>query len=66
MSENFAAFEYKTQEEILTVIKFLTSVLSTTGMQMLEIVSPNHLMAQLHAPSHSAVSLSCLFVWVEY
>ena len=53
MSENFASFEYKTQEEALTVIKSLTSVLSTEGMQLMEILSPSHLLAQLHGPNHS-------------
>jgi len=53
MAENFAAFDYKTQEEVLTVIKYLTSVLSTTGMQLLEIISPSHLLSHLHAPSLS-------------
>ena len=53
MAENFAAFDYKTQEEVLTVIKYLTNVLSTTGMQLLEIVSPSHLLTHLHAPSQS-------------
>ncbi|KAF8968942.1 hypothetical protein BDZ97DRAFT_1797116 [Flammula alnicola] len=48
MAENFAAFDYKTQEEVLTVIKYLTSVLSTTGMQLLEIISPSHLLTHLH------------------
>ncbi|KAJ3516976.1 hypothetical protein NLJ89_g794 [Agrocybe chaxingu] len=51
MAENFAAFDYKTQEEVLTVIKYLTNVLSTTGMQLLEIVSPSHLLSQLHTGS---------------
>lgn len=50
MSENFAAFDYKTQEEVLTVLKYLTAVLSTTGMQLVETLSPSHLLAQLHAP----------------
>ena len=53
MAENFASFEYKTQEEALTVIKSLTSVLSTEGMQLMEILSPSHLLAQLHGPNHS-------------
>lgn len=48
MAENFASFEYKTQEELLTVIKSLTAVLSTAGMQLVEILSPSHLLAQLH------------------
>ncbi|KAH9923582.1 hypothetical protein B0H21DRAFT_765352 [Amylocystis lapponica] len=53
MAENFAAFDYKTQEEVLTVLKYLTAVLSTTGMQLVEALSPSHLLAQLHAPSQS-------------
>ncbi|KAI0754694.1 hypothetical protein C8Q80DRAFT_1094239 [Daedaleopsis nitida] len=48
MAENFASFEYKTQEELLTVIKSLTGVLSTAGMQLVESLSPAHLLAQLH------------------
>ncbi|KAL4249287.1 Sister chromatid cohesion protein [Abortiporus biennis] len=49
MAENFAAFEYKTIEEVLTVIKSLTSVLSTTGSQMVELLSPSHLLKELHS-----------------
>ena len=62
MAENFATFEYKTQEEVLTVIKFLTNILSTTGMQVLEILSPSHLLTHLrgsfrpHPPSQGALS----------
>lgn len=48
MAENFAAFDFKTQEEVLTVIKYLTAVLSTTGMQVVEQFSPSHLLTQLH------------------
>ncbi|KAF8636245.1 hypothetical protein AX17_003730 [Amanita inopinata Kibby_2008] len=51
MAENFATLEYKTQEEVLTVIKHLTTVLSTTGMQILEHISPSHLLAQLQSPT---------------
>ncbi|KAI0629898.1 hypothetical protein C8Q77DRAFT_1139118 [Trametes polyzona] len=51
MAENFASFEYKTQEEPLTVIKSLTAVLSTAGMQLVEMLSPSHLLTQLHAPT---------------
>lgn len=51
MAENFAAFDYKTHEEILTVLKLLTSVLSTSGMQLVEIFSPEHLLKQLHEPT---------------
>jgi cohesin loading factor subunit SCC2 len=48
MAENFSAFDYKTQEEVFTVIKYLTSVLSTTGMQLVEILAPSNLLTQLH------------------
>ncbi|KAJ3559315.1 hypothetical protein NM688_g422 [Phlebia brevispora] len=48
MAENFASFDYKTQEEVLTVLKYLTSVLSTTGSQIVELLSPSHLLTQLH------------------
>ncbi|KAG9017932.1 Sister chromatid cohesion protein 2 [Tulasnella sp. 427] len=40
MAENFSALDYKTQEEVLTVIKHLTSVLSTAGMQVYAVWSP--------------------------
>jgi cohesin loading factor subunit SCC2 len=50
MAENFSAFDYKTQEEVFTVIKYLTSVLSTTGMQLVEILAPSNLLTQLHGP----------------
>ena len=51
MAENFAAFDYKTQEEVLLVVKSLTNILSTTGMQCVEALSPGHLRAQLQAPT---------------
>ena len=47
MAENFASFDYKTQEEVLTVLKYLTSILSTAGSQIVEALSPSHLLAQL-------------------
>ncbi|KIJ60270.1 hypothetical protein HYDPIDRAFT_32393 [Hydnomerulius pinastri MD-312] len=50
MAENFATLDYKTQEEVLTVIKYLTSILSTSGMQLIDVISPSHLLAQLHEP----------------
>ena len=53
MAENFASFDYKTQEEVLTVAKSLTSVLSTTGMQVVESISPSHLLSQLRDDSHA-------------
>ncbi|KAJ3806212.1 hypothetical protein F5876DRAFT_80926 [Lentinula aff. lateritia] len=57
MGENFAAFEYKTQEEVLTVIKFLTAVLSTTGLHILEVLSPSHLLSELHTSPLTAQSI---------
>lgn len=56
MAENFATLDYRTQEEVITVIKHLTSVLSTAGMQVIDLLSPSHLLAQLHdtRPLHDA------------
>jgi cohesin loading factor subunit SCC2 len=54
MVENFSAFEYKTQEEVFTVMKFLTSVLSTAGMQLVEILSPSHLLSQLRPEAQNS------------
>lgn len=54
MVENLASLDYRTQEEVMTVIKYLTSVLSTTGMQLVEIISPSHLLAQLRAPGQAS------------
>jgi cohesin loading factor subunit SCC2 len=48
IAENICAFEYKSQEELFTIIKHLTAVLSTFGMQLVDIVSPADLLAQLH------------------
>ncbi|KAE9388872.1 hypothetical protein BT96DRAFT_1003780 [Gymnopus androsaceus JB14] len=53
MAENFSAFDYKTQEEVIMVIKFLTMVLSTTGSHLLEVLSPSHLLSNLHSLSGS-------------
>ncbi|KAG6336273.1 hypothetical protein ID866_2827 [Astraeus odoratus] len=50
MAENFATLDYKTQEEVLTIIKHLTSILSTFGMQLVDLISPSHLLSQLHEP----------------
>lgn len=62
MAENFSSFGYKTQEEVFTVIKYLTSVLSTAGMQLVEVLSPSHLLSQLRGhssmnslPTHTSV-----------
>ena len=43
MAENVSAFDYKTQEETLTVIRHLTSVLSVVGMALVETISPTTL-----------------------
>jgi hypothetical protein len=51
IAENFAAFDYKTRKEVLLVVKTLTNVLSTAGMQCVEALSPGHLRAQLQAPT---------------
>lgn len=48
MADNLACFEYKVQEDVLTVAKHLTSVLSTSGTQLVETVAPAHLLTQLH------------------
>ncbi|KAF9235171.1 hypothetical protein BU15DRAFT_51679 [Melanogaster broomeanus] len=58
MAENFATLDYKTQEEAFTVIKHLTSILSTSGMQLIEVISPSHLLAQLHEPQLQPPSLA--------
>jgi hypothetical protein len=34
---------------VFTVIKFLTTVLSTAGLHILEVLSPAHLLSELHA-----------------
>ncbi|KAG8687645.1 Sister chromatid cohesion protein 2, partial [Ceratobasidium sp. 395] len=39
IAENISALDYKTQEEILTVIRHLTHVLSVAGMHIVEILS---------------------------
>jgi len=60
MAENFSAFDYKTQEEVFIVIKHFTSILSTSGMQLVEILSPSHLLGQLHGqlPEHAQANVS--------
>lgn len=47
MVENFATFDYKSQEEVLMVVKTLISILSTSGMQLMETLSPSDLLDQL-------------------
>ena len=66
MAENFATFDYKTQEEVFTVIKSLTSVLSTTGMQLLEIISPSHLLTTLHGSSQPETTMPVESTTVGY
>lgn len=53
MAENLSALDYKTQEEVLTVIKHLTSVLSTAGMQVYAVWSP-----QVQPEAHNGDSSS--------
>ncbi|KAG8814407.1 Sister chromatid cohesion protein 2 [Serendipita sp. 401] len=48
--ENLSALEYKTQEEVLGVIRSAINVLSVAGMQMMEVLSPSDLMRQLGGP----------------
>lgn len=60
VAENFSAFDYKTQEEVFTVIKHLTSVLSTAGTQLVDKVSPSNLREQLVGSSHN-MNVVCVF-----
>lgn len=52
MAENVSAFDYKTQEETLTVIRHLTSILSVVGMALVETIAPTTLRDPAHAASH--------------
>ena len=38
MTENLSALEYKTQEEVLTVIRHITVVLSVSGVQVVDVL----------------------------
>jgi len=38
MAENLSALEYKTQEEVLTVIRHITAVLSVSGVQIVDVL----------------------------
>lgn len=38
MVENFASLEYKSQEEVLTVIRHTTSVLSVAGVYAIDVL----------------------------
>ncbi|KAK7469438.1 Sister chromatid cohesion protein 2 [Stygiomarasmius scandens] len=53
MAENFSALDYKTQEEVLTVIRYLTNILSTTGSHILEMLSPSHLLTSIRGPTNA-------------
>jgi cohesin loading factor subunit SCC2 len=58
MAENFSAFDYKAQEEVLTILKHLTSVLSTAGMQLLAVLSPSHLLTQLGSQGNIVTAMA--------
>jgi cohesin loading factor subunit SCC2 len=60
MAENFATFDYKTQEEVFTVIKHLTSILSTAGMQLVEILSPSNLLSQLRGSTETMATVNAV------
>ncbi|KAI5117240.1 hypothetical protein M0805_001558 [Coniferiporia weirii] len=47
MVENFASFDYRSQEEVLIVVKTLTRELAETGALLVERIAPNNLMIQL-------------------
>lgn len=47
MAENFASFEYRTQEEVLTVLKTLTRELAGTGALLVERIAPGNMLDQL-------------------
>ncbi|EJD50599.1 hypothetical protein AURDEDRAFT_182486 [Auricularia subglabra TFB-10046 SS5] len=55
MAENLATLDYKTLEEVLTIIRHLTSVLSVAGMQLVEVISPSNLLRQLHGDAEVAL-----------
>lgn len=61
MAENISAFDYKTQEEVLTVIRHLTSVLSVVGMAVVETISPTTLNAQTSSVVEVGFSSGNLF-----
>lgn len=52
MAENFSSFDYRTQEEVMTVVKTLTRELAETGALLVERIAPGNLLAQLR-PSQS-------------
>ena len=51
MAENFATLEYKLVEEVLQVVKLLTGVLSTLGMQCMHNLQPEGLAGLLNEPN---------------
>ena len=61
MVENVASLDYRTQEEVLTVIKYVTSVLSTTGMQLAETIAPAYLLSQLRGSQVRDISDTVFF-----
>jgi cohesin loading factor subunit SCC2 len=68
MAENVSAFDYKTQEEVLTVIRHLTSVLSVVGMALIETIAPTtlHNSASSAGPVSTPPKVSILlFQWAS-
>ena len=63
MAENLALLEYKTNEVVLTVIRHLTSVLSVSGLQLVEIISPSNLLRQLREQPDA--KMVCIFLSAE-
>jgi cohesin loading factor subunit SCC2 len=66
MAENFSAFDYKTQEEVLTVIKTLTSSLSTTGMQLLGALAPNGLLNELMGNNQMMTDGMVQYIFIRF
>ena len=56
MAENFASFDYRTQEEVLTVLKTLTRELAETGALLVERIAPGNLLTQLASAQASSES----------
>lgn len=54
MAGNFAHFDYRTQEEVLTVAKTLTRGLAETGVILVENIAPGLLAEQLRPGNDSA------------
>jgi cohesin loading factor subunit SCC2 len=64
MVENFSSFDYKLQEEVFSVIRAATNVLSVAGMQMMEILAPSDLMKQLEGTNMVCICFLCQ-IWIE-